>query len=89
MPSIRDAIQAVARGDYQALVSILADIALKTSRSIESAWATAIDALVSGFAMLADDIRDLGQVDRIHHWMWGLIAIVAGLAILLIALLLS
>jgi len=29
---------------------------------------------VIGWIMLADDWKDIGRMDRLHHWQYGLIA---------------
>jgi len=34
--------------------------------------------LVSGVALLFDDVRDFGDPSRLHHYMWGILLIVGG-----------
>jgi hypothetical protein len=34
--------------------------------------------LVSGVALLFDDVRDFGDLSRPHHYMWGILLIVGG-----------
>ena len=34
--------------------------------------------LVSGVVLLFDDVRDFGDLSRLHHYMWGILLIVGG-----------
>jgi hypothetical protein len=34
--------------------------------------------LVSGVTLLFDDVRDFGDLSRPHHYMWGILLIIAG-----------
>ena len=84
-----DIILAVARGDPVAIAKAIEDIVVTAMGGYSQLFATAIEILTTGFTMLADDIKDLGRFDRLHHWQYGLITLIAGLIILLVALFMS
>lgn len=46
----------------------------------------AAEALALGLSMIADDARDLGRLDRPHHWLWGLLLAALGAALLALPL---
>ena len=31
-----------------------------------------------GFLLLADDYKDIGEMDRFHHWQWGFLLMELG-----------
>ena len=76
---VREALEALAEGRWDELVKALSSIRISTW---EDAVAAAVDAIASGASMLLDDARDLGRLDRPHHWLWGLALVLAGTLIL-------
>jgi len=77
----------IVKGDYKGVVNVLKDIAIQALRDMNAALATGLDALATGLAMLGDDIHDFGLFDRLHHWIIGLIVLIAGIAILILVIL--
>lgn len=44
----------------------------------------AVITIAGGVYILFDDLKDIGKMDRVHHWHWGLILIFMGLLIAII-----
>ena len=42
--------------------------------------------LVAGTVLLFDDVSDFGEVNRVHHYFWGILLIIGGVLILGFAL---
>lgn len=76
---VREALEALARGRWDELARVLSNLRVETW---EDAVAAAVDAIASGASILLDDARDLGRLDRPHHWLWGLALVLAGMLIL-------
>jgi len=83
---ISDVIDSLARGDTISFMREIKRVVVSSIRSAEDAVYNAIDMLTSGVAMVADDIKDFGKLDRPHHWLWGIILAVAGIIMLGVAL---
>jgi hypothetical protein len=83
--SLASALEAFARGDLRGLATALAGYLAEGLAGTESAFVAAVDALATGLAMVADDLADLGRLDRLHHWLVGLL-LVAVAIIALVAL---
>jgi hypothetical protein len=87
--SLADAVESFGRGDWGALASAVADIIRRALRSVEEAYAAAIDAITTGFAMIIDDVKDIGLLDRLHHWIIGLVILFVGVIALILIFLLT
>jgi len=55
-------------------------------KDIRKAFENAFDAVVTGLAMIADDIADFPKVDRLHHWIVGAVILAIGLVAILLIL---
>jgi hypothetical protein len=71
---VGEAVRAVAEGDAARLAAALAQL---KPRSWRDAALTLIDMLATGAAMMLDDARDVGRLDRLHHWQIGALLAVA------------
>jgi hypothetical protein len=85
--SVHRAVECLSRGDLLCVAVAIRDAVESSIRSLESAYANALDMIVTGTAMIADDIADLGKLDRPHHWIWGVILVVVGIVVLALVLL--
>jgi hypothetical protein len=85
--SVHRAVECLSRGDLLCVASVIRDVVESSIRSLESAYANALDMIVTGTVMIADDIADLGRLDRPHHWIWGVILVVVGIVVLALVLL--
>jgi len=85
--SVHRAVECLSRGDLLCAASAIRDVVESSIRSLESAYANALDMIVTGTAMIADDIADLGKLDRPHHWIWGVVLVVVGVVVLALVLL--
>jgi len=83
---ISDVIDSLARGDTISFMREIKRVVESSIRSAEDAIYNAIDMLTSGVAMVVDDIKDFGKLDRPHHWLWGVILAIAGIIMLGVAL---
>jgi arginyl-tRNA--protein-N-Asp/Glu arginylyltransferase len=86
--SVHRAVECLSRGDLLCVASAIRDVVESSIRSLESAYANAIDMIVTGTVMIADDIADLGKLDRPHHWIWGVVLVIVGVVVLALVLLL-
>jgi len=43
-------------------------------------------ALATGAVLLFDDVGDFGEVDRPHHWQWGILLILLAVVVIAIGL---
>jgi len=85
------AVDALAAYAYYGLPAALAKATADVARALREggeAVARAADMAAAGLAMIVDDIRDFGRVERPHHWIWGLILLVAGVLLLVFLMLL-
>jgi hypothetical protein len=76
---VREALEALAQGRWDEFVKSVSSIKINTW---EDAVTATMDAIASGTSILLDDIRDLGRLDRPHHWIWGLLLVLAGIFLL-------
>jgi phosphoglycerol transferase MdoB-like AlkP superfamily enzyme len=83
--TLAKAIKCLADGDISCFIHTLKDIASSSTKSLSDAYSNAIDMITTGMAMFIDDIMDFPKTDRPHHWMWGLILVIAGIIILILA----
>ena len=81
---VRTALEALATGRWHEFVRAASRVKIETW---EDAVRAAIDAIVSGTGMVLDDIKDLGRLDRPHHWLWGIILASTGIFLLFILIL--
>jgi len=77
-----EVIRAITDGRYEEATALILNQAFKSTKSLDEAIYSSLNMLTAGFSMLLDDIKDLGKVDRPHHWMWGLMLAVAGATLL-------
>jgi len=85
--SVHRVVECISRGDLLCVAVAIRDIVESSIRSLESAYANVLDMIVTGTTMIADDIADFGRLDRPHHWLWGVILVVAGVVALALILL--
>jgi hypothetical protein len=83
---ISDILDDIARGDVVSFVKHLRELVESSIRSVENAIYNAVDMIASGVAMVMDDVRDFGRVDRPHHWIWGFVLALVGAVVLAVAL---
>jgi hypothetical protein len=86
--SVHRAVESLSRGDIAGFISAVKDLVDSSIKSVENAYANAVDMVTTGLAMIADDILDFGKLDRPHHWLWGLILVVVGIVVLLVVVVL-
>jgi len=86
--SVHRAVECLSRGDVAGFISAVKDLVESSTRSLESAYANAVDMVATGLAMIADDILDFGKLDRLHHWLLGLILVIVGIVVLLVVIVL-
>ena len=73
-----EALAFFSAGDIAGLATKVAEIAFKGLGDMGVAVAEAVDMMATGLSMIVDDIKDLGRLDRIHHWLWGVLLLVGG-----------
>jgi hypothetical protein len=86
--SVHKAVECLSRGDVAGFISAVKDLIESSAKSLESAYANAVDMVTTGLAMVADDILDFGKLDRLHHWLLGLILVIVGIVVLLVVIVL-
>jgi hypothetical protein len=84
--SVHKAVECLSRGDVAGFMLAVKDLIESSAKSLESAYANAVDMVTTGLAMIADDILDFGKLDRLHHWLLGLILVIVGIVVLLVVI---
>lgn len=79
--------QYASQGAGGALASV-ADAVYRSLWDAGEAVANLLEAIASGVAMALHDAADFGLLDRLHHWLIGVVLVVAALLALILALLL-
>ena len=73
------------------LIHFLQDLASSSIKTAKKQAQTMLgniwDLIIHGASMLAEDIFDFGKTDRIHHWILGLVLLVIGAILFILALL--
>lgn len=83
-----DVIRMLAEGDPSA-VEAAASLVRRALERVEERVAAAVEAIASGAAMVLHDAADLGLLDRVHHWIIGLLLLILALVALLVSLLIA
>ena len=84
MPNeVNTVINYILDGKYDLATAKLYTIVKTSLENIYNAFNNAVDTLTTGVSMIMDDIKDVGKIDRIHHWMIGLILVVIAVIILI------
>jgi hypothetical protein len=84
--SITRAVECLSRGDMACFSASLASTVDSFLKDPISAFTSAVDAISTGASMIMDDIMDFGKVDRVHHWLVGLVLLIAGVIALVVAI---
>jgi hypothetical protein len=86
--SITTAVDCLSRGDFACFANSVRSTVESFINDPVGAVANAIDAISAGASMIVDDIMDFGMLDRVHHWLVGLIVLVLGIIALVVVIIL-